>query len=160
VAGPVPLPDWVPQALQQQLTGRLVAVATSGAIQRLTVHLHPADLGAVQVVATMDDGVVSLQLAAGNHLTRDALRAALPTLQADLTAAGLGDTRLDVSDQSPGGQFTGTGTASGHAGGGASGREAGAMSPSPRPTTAASVTTEPIRPALTADGRRAIDVRI
>jgi flagellar hook-length control protein FliK len=70
-------------------------------VQRLTLHLHPADLGAVQVVATMDDGTVSLQLMAGNATTRDALRASLPSLRNDLAAAGLDGTHLDVSDQPP-----------------------------------------------------------
>jgi flagellar hook-length control protein FliK len=92
------------QAVQAQLSGRLVAAAReseAGTVQRLTLHLHPADLGAVQVVATMDDGTVSLQLLAGNPATREALRASLGVLRSDLAAAGLDGTRLDVSDQPP-----------------------------------------------------------
>jgi flagellar hook-length control protein FliK len=99
-----PLPTWVQQAVQTQLSGRLLAAARSsepGAVQRLTLHLHPADLGSVQVVATLDDGTVSLQLAAGNPTTREALRASLSTLRSDLAAAGLDGARLDVSDQPP-----------------------------------------------------------
>jgi flagellar hook-length control protein FliK len=95
--------------VQAQLTGRLVAAARgseAGSVQRLTLHLHPADLGAVQVVATMDDGTVSLQLLAGNPATRDALRASLGVLRSDLAAAGLDGTRLDVSDQPPSQQGT------------------------------------------------------
>jgi flagellar hook-length control protein FliK len=102
--GPASTPPWLQQAVQAQLTGRLVAAARGGAagsVQRLTVHLHPADLGAVQVVATMDDGTVSLQLLAGNAATREALRASLGVLRSDLAAAGLDGTRLDVSDQPP-----------------------------------------------------------
>jgi flagellar hook-length control protein FliK len=96
-------PQWLQQAVQAQLTGRLVAAArgSDGSVQRLTLHLHPADLGAVQVVATLDDGTVSLQLLAGNPSTRDALRASLGVLRHDLAAAGLDGTRLDVSDQPP-----------------------------------------------------------
>jgi flagellar hook-length control protein FliK len=98
------VPAWVQQAVQAQLSGRLVAAARGAdpsALQRLTLHLHPADLGVVQVVATMHDGTVSLQLMAGNPLTRDAMRASLATLHADLAAAGLSGTQLDVSDQPP-----------------------------------------------------------
>jgi flagellar hook-length control protein FliK len=108
-AGPVGAPAWMQQALQSQLADRLVAAARNsgtGSIQRLTVHLHPADLGAVQVVATMDDGAVSLQLMAGNLATREALRASLAVLRHDLAAAGLDGTRLDVSDQAPSQQGT------------------------------------------------------
>jgi flagellar hook-length control protein FliK len=101
--GATGVPQWLQQAVQAQLTGRLVAAArgSDGSVQRLTLHLHPADLGAVQVVATLDDGTVSLQLLAGNPSTRDALRASLGVLRHDLAAAGLDGTRLDVSDQPP-----------------------------------------------------------
>jgi flagellar hook-length control protein FliK len=108
-AGSAPIPQWLQQAVQAQLTGRLVAAARggdAGSVQRLTVHLHPADLGAVQVIATMDDGTVSLQLLAGSSATRDALRASLGALRSDLAAAGLDGTRLDVSDQPPSQQGT------------------------------------------------------
>jgi flagellar hook-length control protein FliK len=108
-AGSAPIPQWLQQAVQAQLTGRLVAAARgsdAGAVQRLTVHLHPADLGAVQVIATMDDGTVSLQLLAGSSATREALRASLGVLRSDLAAAGLDGTRLDVSDQPPSQQGT------------------------------------------------------
>jgi flagellar hook-length control protein FliK len=111
-AGPTPapvtsVPAWMQQAVQAQLAGRLVAAARGGepgTVQRLTLHLHPADLGTVQVVATLDDGTVSLQLMAGSAATRDALRASLGALRSDLAAAGLDGARLDVSDQPPGSQ--------------------------------------------------------
>jgi flagellar hook-length control protein FliK len=102
-------PAWLQQAVHAQLTGRLVAAARggdAGSVQRLTLHLHPADLGAVQVIATLDDGTVSLQLLAGNPATREALRSALGALRSDLVAAGLDGTRLDVSDQPPSQQGT------------------------------------------------------
>jgi flagellar hook-length control protein FliK len=103
------VPAWVQQAVQAQLSGRLVAAARGGepgAVQRLSLHLHPADLGVVQVVATMDDGTVTLQLMAGNPATREAIRASLASLRTDLAAAGLDGTRLDVSDQPPSQQNT------------------------------------------------------
>jgi flagellar hook-length control protein FliK len=103
-AGAAPVPTWIQQAVQAQLAGQLVSAARggeTGQVTRLTLHLHPADLGAVQVVATLDDGTVSLQLMAGNPVTRDAMRAALAGLRSDLAAAGLDGTRLDVSDQPP-----------------------------------------------------------
>jgi flagellar hook-length control protein FliK len=106
-AGSATISQWLQQAVQAQLTGRLVAAARgseAGSVQRLTLHLHPADLGAVQVVATVDDGTVTLQLLAGNPATREALRASLGVLRSDLAAAGLDGTRLDVSDQPPGQQ--------------------------------------------------------
>ena len=109
-AAATPVPAWLQQAVEAQLTGRLVAAARGAgadSVQRLTVHLHPADLGAIQVIATMDDGTVSLQLLAGNAATRDALRASLGVLRSDLAGAGLDGTRLDVSDQPPSQQGAG-----------------------------------------------------
>jgi flagellar hook-length control protein FliK len=65
-------------------------------IHRLTVHLHPADLGPVSLVAEIRDGTVAMQLAGSTEAARDALRAALPDLRRELTDSGFRDCQLDL----------------------------------------------------------------
>ncbi|HWH01303.1 MAG TPA: flagellar hook-length control protein FliK, partial [Pilimelia sp.] len=71
-------------------------------IHRLTVHLHPADLGPVSVVAEIRDGAISVQLAGATDAGREALRGSLPDLRRELQDAGYANCSLDVradSDQ-------------------------------------------------------------
>jgi flagellar hook-length control protein FliK len=65
-------------------------------IHRLTVHLHPADLGPVSLVAEIRDGTISLQLAGATDAGREALRSALPDLRRELTEAGFSDCDVDL----------------------------------------------------------------
>ncbi|MDP9394576.1 MAG: flagellar hook-length control protein FliK, partial [Actinomycetota bacterium] len=115
-----------PTPVSSQLVARIAPLRESAdGIHRLTMHLHPADLGPVQVVAEMRSGVLSLQLAGSNDLAREALRAALPDLRRELAEAGVLSGSLDVrSDDSsaPPWQQQGSGTAEGRDGGGRSSR--------------------------------------
>jgi flagellar hook-length control protein FliK len=65
-------------------------------VHRLTVHLHPADLGPVQVVAEIRNGDVSLQLSGSTDAGTAALRDALDDLRRELTDAGFGNCELDL----------------------------------------------------------------
>jgi flagellar hook-length control protein FliK len=65
-------------------------------IHRLTVHLHPADLGPVSLVAEIRDGTVAMQLTGSTEAGREALRAALPDLRRELTESGFRDCQLDL----------------------------------------------------------------
>lgn len=58
----------------------------------MTVALHPADLGAVQVHATLHDGVLNVTVACADEASRHAVTAALPDLHAQLG----GSARIDV----------------------------------------------------------------
>ncbi len=73
-------------------------------IHRLTVHLHPADLGPVQLLAEMRAGTLHLKLVGGSEMAREALRMALPDLRRELTDAGVTTASVDVrrEDSAPG----------------------------------------------------------
>jgi flagellar hook-length control protein FliK len=72
-------------------------------VHRLTVHLHPDDLGPVSVVAEVRDGGVSVQLASGSAAGHEALHEALPQLRQELVDAGFTNCNLDLRQQAPGG---------------------------------------------------------
>jgi hypothetical protein len=118
--GPAPVPSAVTQLVGQQLGGPVAALARAGnGVHQITVHLRPAELGAVQVVATFGDAGTTVQLRAGTEATREVLRAALADLGTDLAAAGAQGTSVEVSDQPPS-HHPGTG----HPGDGAGRRQA------------------------------------
>ncbi|MGN6612905.1 MAG: flagellar hook-length control protein FliK [Angustibacter sp.] len=104
-----PAPQPVPSAATQLLTAQLgpralaaaVAATTSG-LHTINVQLRPAQLGTVQVTATMSDQGLTVHLHAATDATREVLRSALADLRADLTAGGVSDlASLDVSDHAP-----------------------------------------------------------
>jgi flagellar hook-length control protein FliK len=70
-------------------------------IHRLTVHLHPADLGMVSLVAEVRHGEVHLQLVGATEAGRDALREALPALRRDLQQGGFSECSLDLGQNTP-----------------------------------------------------------
>jgi hypothetical protein len=75
-------------------------------VHRLTVHLHPLELGPVSVVAEVRDGTVHLQLSGATEVGRDALRGALTDLRRELLDHGFTGCSLDLrQDAPPGGQF-------------------------------------------------------
>lgn len=83
---------------------------------QITVALHPADLGQVQVVVEFKNGVVHVQLAGSHDAAREALSGALPQLRRELTDSGLSVGRTDVLSQdagTPGGPMTGGGSGRG-----------------------------------------------
>ena len=82
----------------------------SDGTHQITVVLHPADLGQVQIVVELRDGTVNLQLSGAHDAAREALSTALPQLRRELTDAGLSVGRTDVLSQDSGfasGAFTG-----------------------------------------------------
>jgi flagellar hook-length control protein FliK len=70
-------------------------------VHRLTVHLHPADLGPVQVVAEVRNGDISVQLAGATEAGREALRNSLGDLKRELQQSGFGNCSLDLRQGSP-----------------------------------------------------------
>nr|WP_284291615.1 flagellar hook-length control protein FliK [Angustibacter aerolatus] len=75
--------------------------ATRDGVHQISVRLHPADLGVVQVVATLGEQGVQIHLHAATESTREALRHALGDLHHDLAQAGSGGVSVDVSDHAP-----------------------------------------------------------
>ncbi|MCA2213708.1 flagellar hook-length control protein FliK [Wangella sp. NEAU-J3] len=65
-------------------------------VHRLTVNLHPADLGPVQVVAEIRNGTINVQLSGSTDAGTDALRNAMDELRRELEQSGFGDTTLDL----------------------------------------------------------------
>jgi flagellar hook-length control protein FliK len=65
-------------------------------VHRLTVNLHPADLGPVQVVAEIRNGEISVQLTGSTDAGNDALRDALAGLKRDLEDSGFANCTLDL----------------------------------------------------------------
>jgi flagellar hook-length control protein FliK len=72
-------------------------------VHRLTVNLHPADLGAVQVVAEIRNGSINVQLTGATDAGTDALRHAMDDLRRELEQSGFSNTTLDLR-QGPGQQ--------------------------------------------------------
>lgn len=75
----------------------------------ISVLLHPAELGQVQVVVELRAGTVNLTLSGAHEAARDALVGALPALRRELSEAGLTVGSTDVFAQDPGssGAFSG-----------------------------------------------------
>ena len=78
---------------------------------RIALQLRPAELGAVHLEVTLDDGRLSVRALVESAATREVLAAALPDLRDELTTAGidldsvdLGDRRTDSDGSSPGHQ--------------------------------------------------------
>jgi flagellar hook-length control protein FliK len=65
-------------------------------IHRLTVQLHPVDLGPVQVVAEIRNGDINVQLTSATDAATDAIRDAISDLRRELQDAGFGNTTLDL----------------------------------------------------------------
>ena len=70
-------------------------------VHRLTVQLHPVDLGPVQVVAEIRNGDINVQLTSATDAGNDALRDAIGDLRRELQDAGFGNTTLDLRQGNP-----------------------------------------------------------
>jgi len=154
---PAPVSTAMAQLVGQQLGGPVAALARAGnGVHQITVHLRPAELGAVQVVATLGDAGTTVQLRAGTDATREVLRAALADLGADLAAAGVQGTSVEVSDQRP----------SHHPGTGHPGDETGRRAPAPVEVPGGTGRTRDAEPTRPTAGRagpsrgRALDIHV
>jgi hypothetical protein len=100
-AAPTPATQ-VPASPAAQVVNHLLPLATApDGIHRLTVHLHPAELGPVSVTADLRGNQIHLHLAAATDIGREALRAALPDLHRELQSAGFDTASLDVRHEPP-----------------------------------------------------------
>ncbi|MFB9336623.1 flagellar hook-length control protein FliK, partial [Actinoplanes octamycinicus] len=97
-ATPVPAPSTpMPVPMAEQLAMRIVPLRLDAdGVHRLTVQLHPVDLGPVQVVAEIRNGDISVQLTGGTEAGTEAIRDALDDLRRDLRDAGFGNCSLDL----------------------------------------------------------------
>jgi flagellar hook-length control protein FliK len=65
-------------------------------VHRLTVQLHPVDLGPVQVVAEIRNGDINVQLTGTTDAGTDAIRNALGDLRRELEDSGFANCTLDL----------------------------------------------------------------
>ena len=94
-AAPPPTPTFQPPA--SQLATRIAPLRLEAdGIHRLTVNLHPADLGPVQVIAEIRNGEVSVQLSGATDAGNDALRNAIDDLRRELEQSGFANTTVDL----------------------------------------------------------------
>lgn len=88
--------------ITDQVFGQVTRLVSRGdGTHRLTLRLHPADLGEVKVVLTVKDGAVDVTLSAG-AAARDALREGSPQLRALLELAGASTGQVTVRDLATG----------------------------------------------------------
>jgi flagellar hook-length control protein FliK len=95
-------------AAAAQLVRALGPLRSAGdGTHRITLELHPAELGSVRVLVELRAGTMNVQLAGGD-LARDAMRHGLPDLRQQLENLGISTGSLDVSQHAPGeGALTG-----------------------------------------------------
>jgi flagellar hook-length control protein FliK len=94
----------------QQIAGALNELkAGVDGTHRLVLALHPIDLGPVNIVARMDHGAITVQLASDNDAARAALRDSLPQLRHELEQAGFTGVgvSMDSGESTNGGRNTG-----------------------------------------------------
>jgi len=85
------------QPVAQQLSAPLLRLRASGdGSHSLTIALHPAELGPVNLHVKLAGDTMTIQLASTSESARDALRDALPQLHQELQAAGLPSAGLSL----------------------------------------------------------------
>jgi flagellar hook-length control protein FliK len=94
---PAPAPAAIPAPPAAQLAMRIAPLRLDAdGVHRLTVQLHPVDLGPVQVVAEIRNGDINVQLISGTDAGNDAIRDALGDLRRELQDSGFGNCTLDL----------------------------------------------------------------
>jgi flagellar hook-length control protein FliK len=79
-----------------QLAAEIVPLRNRDGEHKLTVHLHPIDLGPITVTAQVRGQDIQLDLGGGTEAAREALRAALPELRRELERAGFDSCLLNT----------------------------------------------------------------
>jgi flagellar hook-length control protein FliK len=89
-----PMPTARPEE-QPALTAALSRIGTgANRVHELTVELHPAELGAVHVRATLHGGTLDVTVSCADDTARQAVTAALPSLHSQLGSLGSVDVAL------------------------------------------------------------------
>jgi flagellar hook-length control protein FliK len=92
-----PAPPAAPAPPSTQIAMRIAPLRLDAdGVHRLTVNLHPADLGPVQVVAEIRGGEINVQLSGATDAGNDALRNAIDDLRRELQDAGFANCSLDL----------------------------------------------------------------
>jgi len=97
VANTAPPAPPTPGPLATQLAARITPLKLDAdGVHRLTVNLHPVDLGPVQVIAEIRNGEIKVQLSSSTDAGHDSLRNAMNELRRELEQAGFSNTSLDL----------------------------------------------------------------
>lgn len=97
LSAPVGTPAW-----EQQLSQQMIRFSQQGGEQRVTLRLHPAELGPVSVSLTMNEQNAQAQFLSHNATVRQALEQALPQLREALAEQGISLGEASVGEQSAG----------------------------------------------------------
>ena len=88
----------------QQTISQHITLFTRQGQQSAELHLHPEDLGQVQITLKLDDNQAQLQMVSGHSHVRAALEAALPVLRTQLAENGIELTQSSISSENFNGQ--------------------------------------------------------
>lgn len=88
----------------QQSLSQHITLFTKQGQQTAELHLHPEDLGQVQISLKLDDNQAQLQMVSAHSHVRAALEAALPMLRTSLAENGIQLAQSSVSSESFAGQ--------------------------------------------------------
>ncbi|WP_455813153.1 flagellar hook-length control protein FliK [Pseudomonas graminis] len=96
-------PEW------QQALGQQILMFSRNGQQTAELHLHPQDLGSIQISLKLDNDQAQLSLVSNQSQVRAALEAALPHLRASLAESGINLGQSNVSSDAfqQGQSFTG-----------------------------------------------------
>ncbi|MGE9549798.1 flagellar hook-length control protein FliK [Erwinia amylovora] len=84
-------PEW------QQALGQQIVMFSRNGQQTAELHLHPQDLGSIQISLKLDNDQAQLNMVSGNSHVRAALEAALPQLRTALADSGINLGQSSVS---------------------------------------------------------------
>jgi flagellar hook-length control protein FliK len=87
--------------VQQPLVASLTRLRGRDGTHELTVQLHPAELGAVNVNASIRNGALTVTVACADQSAHAAVAAALPNLQHELQSAGFTGVDVSLGQRSP-----------------------------------------------------------
>ncbi|WP_455818115.1 flagellar hook-length control protein FliK [Pseudomonas cerasi] len=96
-------PEW------QQALGQQILMFSRNGQQTAELHLHPQDLGSIQISLKLDNDQAQLSMVSNQSQVRAALEAALPQLRASLAESGINLGQSNVSSDAfqQGQSFTG-----------------------------------------------------
>lgn len=98
ISAPLGSQEW------QQSLSQHVTLFTRQGQQSAELHLHPEDLGQVQISLKIDDNMAQLQMVSPHSHVRQALEAALPVLRNSLAESGIQLGQSNISSESFAGQ--------------------------------------------------------
>ncbi|WP_261640361.1 flagellar hook-length control protein FliK [Erwinia mallotivora] len=84
-------PEW------QQALGQQIVMFSRNGQQTAELHLHPQDLGSIQISLKLDNDQAQLNMVSGHSEVRAALEAALPQLRSALAESGINLGQSNVS---------------------------------------------------------------